>query len=601
MYSPESRLTPDRSRIPQKPGVYLMMDSSGTVLYVGKAKNLKKRVASYFRKNQDSKTSRLVSRIKKIETIITDNEVEAFILENNLIKEHRPRYNVELRENRSYYPYIKVTSETYPRVLKTRTRQNDGALYFGPYSSAGAVTRTLKTISDIFPVRRCRVDLDRKKTGRPCLNHTIGRCYCPCCGHISPEEYAGLIDEVVLFLKGQSDKLLSRIEEEMHREAEKTRFEEALRLKNRYQALKQLVEDQKITLGSEDNEDIVGLAEQDGVYVITVMFRRNGKIIGKRDFSARNGTSGMEVVEEFLRLHYSEPGDLPSRILLPFKVPGVDLLKQYFSEKHGKKIGLVVPERGMKRRLVELASTNAAHTVQETALKSRKTAAHELKKVLDLPMVPRTIEAFDAATLLGEHSVAAMVRFSEGKFDRKNYRRFMMKYGGGDPSDVAMISEAVARRCQRLMNEQQPLPDLILVDGGKPQVGAALEVLGSLGLDIPVVGLAKQHEHLYTRSRDPIVLEKRNNALRLLMSLRDEAHRFAHTYHLNLRAKRTLATKLEQTPGVGSELAATVLRALDNLEGPVTLQFLRTIRGVGEQRARSIFKAIGPEADTEPR
>ncbi|MFW6181025.1 MAG: excinuclease ABC subunit UvrC, partial [Spirochaetota bacterium] len=288
---------------PTRPGVYLLIGDQEEILYVGKAKNIRKRVSSYFQKRPvDGKTAHLVSRVRRMETIITDSEAEALILENNLIKKHQPRYNIELKENESY-PYIKITNETYPRILKTRIRRDDGARYFGPYTSAGAVNRTLRTIAEHFPVRRCRKRLDRERAGtppRPCLNHTIGRCPGPCSGRISPEEYAGLVDQVILFLKGRSDVLLTRIRDEMERESGARNYEQALRLRERYRALERLTEEQKITTAGGEDEDIVGVAGQEGIWVVTVMSRRRGKITGKFDYTVRGGTDEQAVLEQFM-------------------------------------------------------------------------------------------------------------------------------------------------------------------------------------------------------------------------------------------------------------------------------------------------------------
>jgi excinuclease ABC subunit C len=354
------------------------------------------------------------------------------------------------------------------------------------------------------------------------------------------------------------------------------------------------MEEQKITTGGQEDEDIVGMAGQDGVWVVTVMARRGGKITGKLDYTARGGTDEHAVLEQFLSMHYAEAGDIPRRVLLPFPIRDQSMLQQFLQREHGKAVRFLVPARGMNRRLVELAARNAVHAAGDAAARSRKSALLELQRVLELDREPRVIESFDVATLLGEHSVAGMVRFADGSFDRRRYRKFRIRYTP-ELGDVDMLKEAVARRYQRLLNEKAGMPDLVMVDGGRPQVNAARTVLDDLGLRrLPVVGLAKRLEHLYTGDRGPIVLEKRNEALRLLMSLRDETHRFAHTYHLSLRAGKALCSRLERLPGVGKKLAGSVLEAVRSSSGPLTLELLKGIRGIGERRARLILQALNP-------
>ncbi|MGQ9615436.1 MAG: excinuclease ABC subunit UvrC [Spirochaetota bacterium] len=579
------------NNLPQKPGVYLMKDREGNILYIGKAKNIKKRVSSYFHhKNAGLKTEAMVSHIDTIDTIITDNEVEALILENNLIKKYKPRFNIELKENNTY-PYLKITNETFPRLLKTRIRVNDSGLYFGPYTRVKYLNRTIKTLTDIFPIRRCKANLDRVKKSSPCINYYLGKCACPCCGLIDPASYSDIVNQVIYFLKGQNQQLINHIRQEMEKEAKNKRFEQAIQLRERLKALKHLFSEQKITTDQNEDQDIIGIAEYTGGYTVTMLLKRKGNIIGKRDFSIGSEESRDDVVKQFLTLAYDQISDLPTEILLPFHLEDEKILESYFKKKYGKSIHIAVPVRGVKKRLVELAFRNASQKSSE------KMFAHDsvegvriLKKVLSLKKTPRLIEAFDVANTLGYLGVAGMVRFSDGVPDKSNYRRFRIKFVE-QQNDVEMLKEATARHYQRILNEKGELPDLVLVDGGSPQVQGVRQVLDALGLEnIPLLGLAKKHEEIYTDSgSSPLRLEKSNHALRLLMAIRDEAHRFANAYHIKLRGRKALSSELLSIRGIGEKLTHTILKSIDKGQ-PLTLDSLMKIKGVGKKRAMEILK-----------
>jgi excinuclease ABC subunit C len=385
----------------------------------------------------------------------------------------------------------------------------------------------------------------------------------------------------------------------MRTESESRNYEQVISLREWYLALKQLLEEQKITSGRGEDEDSIGIAGRDGMWIITLMIRRKGKIIGKRDYTVRGGTDERGVLDEFLSRYYSSQDcnsdSIPPTVLLPFPIRNDSILQHYVQQRQKKSIRFLVPSRGTKRKLVELASRNAAHAASEAAMRGRASALQELKRVLRLKQTLQVIECFDVATLLGDHSVAGMVRFAQGSFDKRHYRAFRIRYTP-ERNDVDMLKEAMERRYQRLVNEKSSMPDVIMVDGGKPQVNGIKAVLENLGLrGHAVVGLAKRFEHLYTGDREPIVLEKSNQALRLLMAIRDETHRFAHTYHLNLRTKRALSSKLEGIPGVGKRLAGTVLEAMQNSREPFTLAFLTELKGIGEKRAKRIYEALAQE------
>ena len=585
------------SGIPGSAGVYIMKNNAGKIVYIGKAINLRRRVGSYFQKTpSDEKTAALVRSVETVETIITDNETEALMLESNLIKKHRPKYNIELKDNQKY-PYIKVTSEKYPRIIKTRIRKNDGALYFGPYTSAKAINRTIRTITELFPIRRCSTRLDDRSRGQPCLNYHLGRCEGPCRGSVDKAYYDRLVHEVVLFLRGQNGELLNRLKEEMKAEADGRRFERALALKERYQALEKLLGEQKVTTPGKENEDIIGTARRGHTYSIVLLKKRNGKIIGKADWIVQSEMGRETALEEFLDLYYEDKEDVPEYILLPFEVENAHITAAFLRERHKRRVGILVPKRGVKRKLTALASKNALQRLEEEFYRyDPADAAVALKTALGLERAPTNIEAFDISTILGHYPVASMVRFSNGRPDKRSYRKYRIRYSG--INDVAMMEEVVARRYQRLLNEKKQLPDLVLVDGGVPQSNAARRVLRSLGIgEIPVAGLAKREEVVFIPGRkSAVVMEDRNPALRLLMAVRNEAHRFAHDYQKNLRIREGLKSSLMAIPGIGPGLAGRILSELGDRE--ITVDTLGSINGIGRKKAFSVYRSLSSGLET---
>jgi len=581
--------------VPQKPGVYFMKDDAGNILYIGKAKNLKKRLSSYFSDRvENSRTRALITHVSSIDTAITDNEIEALVLENNLIKRYKPKYNIELKEN-NQYPYLKITKETYPRIVKTRIRSDDRGLYFGPFTNVKNLNRTIRSITDIFPIRRCTVNLDKKPQSTPCINYNLKKCACPCCGYINREQYNSMVHQVIMFLKGQSKSLLGRIADEMEQEARNQNFERAIELRERYRAIEHLLSEQKITSRGLENDDIVGMNCSKDICAFTVMKRREGKIIGKNDYTVHI-TLG-NVLEQFLLLYYEDAVDLPDRILLPTRLESTASMHEYFRKRFNKSISIYVAKKGVIRRLVDLASRNAEqHRKEEIYRIDPHRSLGELKRLLELDNYPHVIEAFDVATILGDFSVASMVQFREGKPDKKQYRKFRIKYVEGQ-NDIEMLKEVVARRYQRILNHEEPLPDLVMVDGGQMQAHGARHVLDNLGLQrVPVIGLAKKHEDIYQPdSEQPLRLPRRNEALRLLMALRDEAHRFANTYHITLRSRETLVTKLKTLPGIGEGLTIKILSALQDSDHTITLASLLTVKGLGIKKASVVYQLLTEE------
>ncbi len=571
-----------------------MKNRNDEIIYIGKAKNLNKRITSYFyKKTNNGKTQFLVHNIANLETIITDNEVEALILESNLIKKFKPKYNIELKDN-NRYPFIKITNEKFPRIVKTRLKKEDKAHYFGPYTSVASINRTIKTITDIFTIRRCSRKLDRKISWTPCLNYHLKKCSSPCSGMIDKNQYQNLVNQVILFLKGQQNHLLTHIKSEMQREAQSQRFENAIVLKERYYALMNLLREQKINTIKGENEDIIGIAQVMDTYNITVLNKRAGKIIGKRDYMVENSIGKKNVLEQFLDLFYGQSTDIPDNILLPFEIESFDALKCYLKKQFNKTVALTVPKKGLKKRLTDLASKNAYQKLEEELYKYNPVNAISiLKDTLNLKQEPKCIEAFDVATILGKLSVASMVRFVDGVPDKRGYRRYRIKYIN-EQNDVEMMKEAVARRCQRLLNENRQLPDLILVDGGKPQVNGVQKILSSLEIEnIPIIGLAKREEDIYCYEKNyPITLSKNNEALRLLMAVRNEAHRFANTYHYMLRKREALSTKLKAIPGIGESLINKILTSLAANKTAITIDSLKNIRGIGCKKAGEVYKVL---------
>jgi len=580
--------------IPQKSGVYLMKNIDDKIIYIGKAKNLKKRVSSYFYKTvKDSKTNILINNSYNIETIITDNEIEALILESNLIKKYKPKYNIELKDNKKY-PFIKITDEEYPKISKTRNKNDPTATYFGPYPNVKYVNRTIKTITDLFPIRRCNKNLNSSQKYSPCLNFYLGKCVSPCSQNINEEDYKKLVEHVILFLEGNNKQLLRKLKKNIEQDAKNQKFEQAIKLRERYKALKNILEEQKITTLKNEDEDIIGLDNNDIKYTIVVLIKREGKIIGKKNYDIESEMGKDEVLGQFLDLFYENNTDLPKEILLPFEIEDIFTLTNYFKMKYRKIVKVYNPKKGLKKKLVNLACKNAFNIMREKIYKYNPSQAIlYLKDRLNLKKDPINIEAFDIATILGNYSVASMVSFKGGIPDKKNYRRFRIRYVNGQ-NDVEMMKEVVARRYQRLLNEKKPFPDLVLVDGGMAQINGTKDILTSLGIDnISIIGIAKRNEELYTYGKStPLILEKNNEALRLLMAIRDEAHRFANAYHVNLRDKESIKSKLKDIPGIGNNLIKRILASLENIDKTLTIKNIKKIKGLGDKKAREVYEVL---------
>jgi len=557
--------------LPDKPGVYLMRDQVGKIIYVGKAINLKNRVRSYFQlRGLSPKTEALVARIQTFETIVTASEMEALILECNLIKKHRPRYNISLRDDKSY-PFVKVTwNEEYPRVYATRRVEKDGAKYYGPYASAGAMHETLALLKRLFPLRSCR-SMDSR---RPCLEFHINRCMAPCAGLIDAATYREMVQTVCLFLEGRSTDVEKDLKRRMLSASDEMKFELAGRLRDQLAAVRQVTEKQNIVTGAGD-QDILGLARLGAQSCVQVFFVRSGKMVGRDRFilSGGDAESDGEILAAFVKQYYSESSFIPREILTPVVLPETELLSAWLSERKAgaSAVHLLTPQRGTKSELVQLAGENAAEALRqrserEAALTGKRSAAlQELADKLQLGTLPRRIECFDISHIQGAETVASMVVLTDGEPDKSEYRRFKLKTVEGSPDDFASMQEVTLRRYREA---KEPLPDLIVIDGGKGQLSSALEVIRGVGLaDIPVIGLAKEFEHIFRENiSEPLVLPRHSEALRMVQQIRDEAHRFAVTYHRKLRAKRNLVSVLDHVRGIGAKRRQALWKHFGTIE-----------------------------------
>jgi len=596
--------------LPTSPGVYRFSNAAGTVIYVGKARNLRNRVRSYFNSQgrQPGKTAVLVSHIADLNIIITSSEVEALILENNLIKELKPRYNVNLKDDKSY-PYVVITNERFPRIFLTRQVRRDGSLYFGPYTEASQLRLILDLIGSIFPVRSCKYKLTEEAVAagkyRVCLDYHIHKCKGPCEGLQSEEEYQAMIGEIVTLLKGKTSRLIRDLTAEMQEKAAELKFEEAATLKAQIEGLKRYAERQKVVSNEPVDRDVFAIAtgEEDACGVI---FRiREGKLIGSRHTYLTNtgSTTLPSLLASFLEHYYLETPDLiPQEIFLQAELPEEELeaLRQLLASRQtGQRlVRFTVPRIGEKAQLIAMCLDNAEHHLHEFMVQkrlrgemSRKSPALEsLKQVLHLDKLPERIECFDNSHFQGTDYVSSMVTFVSGKPKKSDYRKFKLKsFEGSD--DYAAMHEAVTRRYSGTLAEELPMPDLVLIDGGKGQVNVAWEALQELDIEVPVAGLAKRLEEIFVpNERDPYNLPKTSPALKLLQQLRDEAHRFAITYHRKLRSDRTIRTELTGIKGVGEKSAEKLLSRFGSVETVAKASIEELSEVTGRKTAESIYR-----------
>jgi excinuclease ABC subunit C len=583
MNRPPTRDFSQRLRaLAQAPGVYLMKDAQGTVIYVGKAMRLRDRVRSYFQSTRhvDAKTRELVRHIADFEVIRTDTPTEALILENELIKRHQPRYNVMLKDSKTY-PYLKITNEAWPRIVSTRRIVDDGGRYFGPYTSAGAAYRTLNLLNRLFPYRKC----DKRITGNEevCLYYHLHQCTAPCIAAVDRPTYMRAIDGAALFLNGQADEIVGTLEEEMAQASDAWNFERAAELRDRVTAINHVLERQKIVSPNRDNADVIAVARGEGGDAgVQVGFLRSGRLLGSEFFpmQARVEDSPEQIVSGFVSQFYADAAVVPPLLMLDHELPEGErsLVLDWLAERRGGTVSIVMPKRGRKRELVEMVAKSAAENLEQSRIKflsdeQRMTSAlGELADALDLPRLPRRIECFDISNLQGSNPVASMIVFQDGRPAKKEYRRFTIKTVEGS-NDFAMMREVITRRFRHAASEETEekwaaIPDLVVVDGGKGQLSAALAGLEDAGwTDQPIVALAKENEELFLPAlSEPVILPRDSQALFLVQRVRDEAHRFAVTFHRQRRSRTTFESKLDDIPGIGPKRKQALLRRFGSVK-----------------------------------
>lgn len=606
--------------LPASPGCYLMRDAQDRVIYVGKAVNLRARVRSYFQKQAQhtAKTRRLVAEIADLEWVVTDTELEALILENELIKRHRPHYNIRLKDDKQY-PYIKVHwQDDFPKISVVRRMLPDGARYYGPFTSGMAVRQTLEALRRVFPYLDCNREITGKDE-RPCLYYHIKRCAGPCIGAVNRDEYRAIVDGLCQFLEGKSDEALAELNRRMIEAAERMQFERAALYRDQIRAAERIVERQKVVSGRQEDEDVIAFATDKGNACVQVFFVRRGRLIGRESFLLEgvDEEANGELLASFLKQFYDEAAFLPPLVLLPRELEERDIIEQWLQSKRGARVTLRIPKRGPKKELVDLATENARSALAalqaewEADAHRHTEAIANLQAALNLPQPPARIECFDISTLQGTNTVGSMVVFVKGTPRKSDYRRFQVRGVSqvGQPDDYAAMREVLRRRFRRAVEahttepgeREDPvwklLPDLLIVDGGKGQLGVAVEVLRELGLFevVPVAALAKEEELLFLPGRDePVRLERHSPEMYLVQRIRDEAHRFALSYQRTLREKGMTRSRLEEIPGVGMKRRTALLKHFGSIDAirNATVEEIAAVPGMTRQVAQRIKELL---------
>ncbi len=593
------------ARVPDRPGVYLYKDAKAAVIYVGKAASLRSRVRSYFQEGRprDPKTEALVRQIRDLEYIVTDNELEAMMLEANLVRKHRPRYNIILRDDK-HYPFLKLTTtEDFPRLVVARRVQKDGAAYYGPFYPATAMRETLRLTRQLFPLRTCRIKIDGTLE-RPCLQYYIHRCNAPCTGWETKEGYAKTVREVQAFLDGKDDDLAKLLTQEMEAAAAEMKFERAALLRDQIQSLNKVRERQKIISTEEVDQDIIGVVREGGDACVELFFVRRGRLLGQEAFffDRVSGFRDGEVIAAFIEQFYAR-GIVPAaEVLVSEAVPDEALIAEWLERLRGGRVELHAPQRGRKREFVALAEENAAIALQGHLLSRgnrQQLVLEELQRVLGLPAPPNRVEGYDISHTQGGEQVGSMVVWENGAMKPDDYKRFRIRTVQG-ADDFASLQEVLGRRFGKALEDGTVLPDLVLIDGGRGQLNVGLKTLETLGLDyLPVIALAKQQEEVYTaESLQPIVLDRTSPALQTLQKVRDEAHRFAITYHRKLRTRRTIQSVLDAIPGVGPTIRTSLLKTLGSARRvrEATVAELAATPKVTPKMAQRIYDYFHPSA-----
>ena len=588
-------------KLPAEPGVYLMKDKFNNIIYVGKAISLKNRVRQYFQssKNHSSKVKSMVKNIESFEYIITDSELEALILECNLIKRYKPKYNVLLRDDKTY-PYIKVTTnEDYPRVMKVRKVLKDKAKYFGPYTNITAVNDTLEIIRNTYPIRTCSIDIDKaiKNNMRPCLNMHIKKCVGPCTGNVSKEEYNDMINDIIMFLSGKEESLIDVLNEKMNKCAMDFKFEEAAIYRDKIRSLEEMMQKQKIDASTSDlNQDVIAMARAHDEACVQVFFIRNGKIVGREHFILVGvmDSSRASILGSFVKQFYMEQEYIPRELIIEDEIEDSFILEEWLSSKKGHKVTIRVPQKGERKNLVEMVRKNAIEYLEKfSELNKRKYekttgALEKLKELLGLDKIPKRIESFDISNIQGVDSIGSMVVFTDAKKDKKEYRRYKIKTVIG-PNDYDSMAEIVERRLKH-----GNLPDLILLDGGKGQVSAVQKVLDKYNIEIPLWGMYKDDKHrtkgLISHEKE-IELDKTSNLYRFVASIQEEVHNYAITYHRSLRNKALTKSILDDIPGIGETRKKALLAHFKDIESIKSASFeeILDVEGINKLSAESVY------------
>lgn len=602
-------LQEELKKLPDSPGVYLMHGKDDEIIYVGKAINLKRRVGSYFRKmnNRSPKIEKMITLIDYFEYILTDSELEALVLENNLIKEHKPKYNTMLKDDKSY-PFMKVTiQEDYPRVLFARQMKRDGAKYFGPYTSAGAVKDTIELLQKLYGIRTCNKALPKEiGMGRPCLYHQMKQCAAPCQGYISREDYKKRIEGVFEFLNGDYKKVLRELEGKMKEKAANMEFEEAARYRDLMASVEHITGSQRVVNNGGTNRDVIALARKDEETVVSVFFMRDGKLLGREHFHMEHTMrdTGSQIIEAFIKQYYEGTPFIPHEILTEFSVEEPDLLEKWLGNRRGGRVHIVTPQKGEKSKMVDLARENAkvvlSRDIEKLKREEARTigACRELADMLGLSSANR-LEAFDISNTAGFQPVASMVVFEKGRAKKNGYRKFRLRTVTG-PDDYKSMEEVLTRR---FTDEKMTMyPDVIMMDGGKGQVNVAERVMQKLGLDIPVCGMVKDDHHrtrgLYYRNEE-IHFPKGSEVFSMITRLQDEAHRFAITYHKQLRGKEQVHSILDEISGIGAVRRKALMQHFKEIEKikQATLEELKKVEGMTEPAAASVYRFFHEEGE----
>jgi len=598
------------NRLPDSPGVYLFRDAEGTILYVGKAASLRHRVRSYFSVGQklSPKLLKMVSRVADIDFYVTASEQEALILEMNLIKRHRPRYNVRLKDDKTF-PYLKIDlKEEWPRVHITRRLEPDGSRYFGPFASAKSVRQTLKMVKGIFPFRSCSKPITGTDS-RACLEYHIGHCVAPCIGAVSRKEYAGVIKEVIMFLEGKQDRVVRSLQDKMKRAAEGLDFEKAARYRDQLQAIDGVVEGQRIAAAVSGEQDVIAFAQDGDQAYVQVFFIRNSKLTGRESF-VMQGTqheAPPQIMTDFIKQFYSSSPSVPPRLLLQYPVEDMAVLKEWLHSRRGGRIDIQVPCRGSKKQLIDVVAENARQGLEQLKIrqiatpKELEAAIEEIERELNLPKPPLRMEAYDISDIQGKAAVGSMVVFEKGKSKPAHYRRFRIKSVPA-ANDYAMLQEVLRRRFKHLKETTSLpdtwaiVPDLVLIDGGKGQLNAALSTMGELGVtSVPVASLAKEKEEIYLpRRKKPVVLPRRSPGLRLLQRLRDEAHRFALGYYHKVHRRETFASAFDSISGIGPKRKRVLLQKFGSVQAirEASVAEMAATSGMTEKLARKVKESL---------